>query len=225
MTPCRLLPGSAFTCPGDSNGDQALAEWRINCTSSEHRLMANSVLTLVLRNAVDLRVARKQSPMRFGGGFEQARSQNVQLVGDSPAARDGYRDLLHGTVVARVVTSRINAAVAFIVAAVAVVVYQLAQMHDQPSAAIALHYIARNRTGSEQIHERHALCSIACSSGRTDGGQHGKLPPERSMVRNARANDAQAGSAPAQHASPVQLAMPLQVQSARSPAVHQPLLV
>ena len=224
-TPCRLVPGSAYSCPGANDGDRAQTMWRINCTSSDHRNEASAALTLMLRNAVDLHVARKQSPMGFAGGFEQAQLQAKQtLFADEPSVLQGYRDLLNTTVVARVVTSRINAAVALIIAAVAVVIYQLAQVRDQPSTAIALHCVSQHWHGSEQVQQQHAPSSIACSSDRADGVRHSK-PPEHPILQGVQATHAQAGFAPSQHASRLQLAVPPEVQASRPPHVQEPPLL
>ena len=156
---CQVAPGGC-ECPGVGDGavQPGCVAWVLRCTGIP---TANSTalsaalhtsfisMTTQALTQVDLRVADKQSNRGFAGGLEMKWLDAWQDSSDSEGAKEAlqaFAQSLTGdkAVVARVVTSRVNLLSALIMAALAAMLYQLTQLRDNPSAALALHCLSEH---------------------------------------------------------------------------------
>ena len=192
---CALVAGSGTVCARDRFGD--VTSWRLECAdaTAQRRSMTRLVIALALH--VDLRVAPEQSAAGFAAGLERGvlqqaqelgNSQVVQLLRTLEASTSGG-----GNVVARVKAPRVNLATALILAAVAIVAYQLMQLGDSASAAAAL----RCKSAHAPRSGGHGASST--SSGSCAGSTAGDTPKKQSAhqleAQPVAADDAAAGNA------------------------------
>ena len=137
--------------------------WTLQCANrpgNSHDALSKAFATMMSTLAlhVDLRVSDRGSSQAFLGqeegfaaaiGIDALLQQSAERRNSSSAQVFALYESMQGNqnVVASVVLSRINLATALIIAAIAALVWQLAQLYDRSAVAIALHCVAAHGAG------------------------------------------------------------------------------
>ena len=177
-TGCTLHSNEVLTCTGSSPDSPfgARTIWTLDCAGNATALSrAFTSMSLHAITKVDLRIAERQPDGGFAAGIEP-RYMAEAAENFNPAFAQTLQSFLatlrgDGNVVARIKVSRINLASAVIMAAAAALIYQVMQIGDKSSTAIALHCL-QSHHGVR--HGESVSGSKGSGLGDSEGGKQGR---------------------------------------------------